>query len=328
MTVLVTGASGFVGAAVARELVRRGTDVRVLLRAGSNPRNLENLPVARAVGDLQDRASLDRAARGCEALFHVAADYRLWVPDAAAMYRVNVDGTRAVLEAAAQSGVKRIVYTSSVATLGTTSDGRPADETTPSTLDDMIGPYKRSKFMAEELVRGMAATGMPVVIVNPSTPIGPGDVKPTPTGSFIVDALAGRMPAYVDTGLNVVHVDDVAVGHLLAYERGAIGRRYVLGGTDMTLRDILAACARISGRSSSPVRLPHGAVLPMAYVAEALARATGRTPRVTVDGVRLSRKHMYFSSERAVQELGYRARPPAEALRDAADWFRKHGYVR
>lgn len=327
MTVLVTGASGFVGAAVARELVRRGTNVRVLLRTASNPRNLENLPVTRAVGDLQDRESLDRALRGCEALFHVAADYRLWVPDAAAMYRVNVDGTRSVLEAAVQAGVKRIVYTSSVATLGTTADGRPADETTPSTLDDMIGPYKRSKFMAEEVVRGMAATGVPVVIVNPSTPIGPGDVKPTPTGSFIVDALAGRMPAYVDTGLNVVHVDDVAVGHLLAYDRGAIGQRYVLGGTDMTLREILAACSRLSGRSSSPVRLPHGAVLPVAYVAEAWARVTGRAPRVTVDGVRLSRKHMYFSSKRAAQELGYRARTPAEALRDAADWFRKHGYV-
>jgi dihydroflavonol-4-reductase len=327
MTVLVTGASGFVGAAVARELVRRGTDVRVLLRTASNPRNLENLPVTRAVGDLQDRESLDRALRGCEALFHVAADYRLWVPDAAAMYRVNVDGTRSVLEAAVQAGVKRIVYTSSVATLGTTADGRPADETTPSTLDDMIGPYKRSKFMAEEVVRGMAATGVPVVIVNPSTPIGPGDVKPTPTGSFIVDALAGRMPAYVDTGLNVVHVDDVAAGHLLAHDRGAIGQRYVLGGTDMTLREILAACGRISGRSSSPVRLPHGAVLPVAYVAEAWARVSGRAPRVTVDGVRLSRKHMYFSSKRAAQELGYRARAPGEALRDAADWFRKHGYV-
>jgi dihydroflavonol-4-reductase len=327
MTALVTGATGFVGAAVARQLVHRGTDVRVLMRSASDQTNLEGLSVTRVVGDLQDPASLDRAVQGCEALFHVAADYRLWVPDAAAMYRTNVDGTRALLDAAARAGVKRIVYTSSVATLGTTADGRPADETTPSSLDDMIGPYKRSKFLAEEVVRGMAAAGVPVVIVNPSTPIGPGDVKPTPTGSFIVDALAGRMPAYVDTGLNVVHVDDVAAGHLLAYDRGTIGRRYVLGGTDMTLREILAECARISGRSSTPVRLPHAAVLPVAYVAEAWARVTGHAPRVTVDGVRLSRKHMYFSSSRAVQELGYRARGADEALHDAASWFRQHGYV-
>lgn len=327
MTVLVTGATGFVGAALARKLLERGSEVRVLTRAGSNPRNLEGLSVTPIIGDLTDPASLDRAVQGCEALFHVAADYRLWVPDAAAMYRTNVDGTRAIIEAAARAGVKRIVYTSSVATLGTTSDGRPADETTPSTVDDMIGPYKRSKFLAEEAVRGMVAAGAPVVIVNPSTPIGPGDVKPTPTGSFIVDALAGRMPAYVDTGLNVVHVDDVATGHVLAYERGAVGRRYILGGTDMTLREILMVCTRLAGRSSTPVRLPHAAVLPVAYVAEAWARVTGRAPRVTVDGVRLSRKHMYFSSARAEQELGYRARQPDEALRDAAAWFRSHGYV-
>lgn len=327
MTILVTGATGFVGAAVARQLVARGTEVRVLARAGSDTRNLEGLSVTRVTGDLTDPASLDRAVKGCEALFHVAADYRLWVPDAATMYRTNVDGTRAIIEAAARAGVKRIVYTSSVATLGTRADRSPADETTPSTIDDMIGPYKRSKFLAEEAVRALAAAGAPVVIVNPSTPIGPGDVKPTPTGSFIVDALAGRMPAYVDTGLNVVHVDDVAAGHLLAYDRGAVGRRYVLGGTDMTLREILEVCTRLAGRTSSPVRLPHGAVLPVAYVAEAWARVTRGTPRVTVDGVRLSRKHMYFSSARAVQELGYHARGPDEALHDAAQWFRTHGYV-
>lgn len=327
MTVLVTGATGFVGAAIARSLLKRGTNVRVLTRAASDPRNLDGLAVARVVADLADPASLDRAVQGCEALFHAAADYRLWVPDPATMYRINVDGTRALLEAAGRAGVKRIVYTSSVATLGTRSDGRPADETTPSVLADMIGPYKRSKFLAEEVVRGMATSGVPVVIVNPSTPIGPGDVKPTPTGSFIVDALAGRMPAYVDTGLNVVHVDDVAEGHLLAFERGTIGRRYVLGGTDMTLQQILMECARISGRTSKPIRLPHGVVLPVAYVAEGWARVSGRAPRVTVDGVRLSRKHMYFSSARAQQELGYAARGPDLALRDAASWFRTHGYV-
>ena len=327
MTVLVTGATGFVGAAIARSLLKRGTDVRVLTRAASDLRNLDGLPVTRVVADLADPASLDRAVQGCEALFHAAADYRLWVPDRATMYRTNVDGTRALLEAAAHAGVKRIVYTSSVATLGTRSDGRPADETTPSELTDMIGPYKRSKFLAEEVVRGLATSGVPVVIVNPSTPIGPGDVKPTPTGSFIVDALAGRMPAYVDTGLNVVHVDDVAEGHMLAHERGTVGRRYVLGGTDMTLQQILMECGRLSGRKSSPMRLPHEVVLPVAYVAEAWARVSGRTPRVTVDGVRLSRKHMYFSSARAQQELGYTARSPDLALRDAADWFGTHGYV-
>jgi dihydroflavonol-4-reductase len=327
MTVLVTGATGFVGAAITRLLVQRGANVRVLTRGASDLRNLDGLPVTRVVADLEDPASLDSAVEGCEGLFHAAADYRLWVPNAATMYRTNVDGTRALLEAAGRAGVRRIVYTSSVATLGIRSDGHPADETTPSELGDMIGPYKRSKFLAEEIVRRLATGGLPIVIVNPSTPIGPGDVKPTPTGSFIVDALSGRMPAYVDTGLNVVHVDDVAQGHLLAYERGQTGRRYVLGGTDMTLREILAACARISGRSSAPIRLPHGVVLPIAYVAEGWARVSGRAPRVTVDGVRLSRKHMYFSSARAEQELGYTARSPDLALHDAAEWFRTHGYL-
>jgi dihydroflavonol-4-reductase len=278
-------------------------------------------------GDLEDPASLDRAVQGCEGLFHVAADYRLWVPNPSAMYRANVDGTVAILEAAAQAGVRRIVYTSSVATLGTLHNRLPADEGTPSTLGDMIGPYKRSKFLAEGLVTSMAARGVPVVIVNPSTPIGPRDVKPTPTGKMIVDALAGRMPAYVDTGLNVVHVDDVANGHLLAYERGTVGQRYVLGGTDMTLREILVECARLAGRAFVGVRLPHAVVLPVAYAAEAWARASGGSPMATVDGVRLSRKHMYFSSARAVQELGYRARDATEALRDAAEWFKGHGYV-
>jgi len=327
MTVLVTGATGFVGSAIARQLVQQGADVRVLVRAASDQRNLEGLRVTTVIGDLEDPSSLDRAVQGCEGLFHAAADYRLWVPQAGAMYRANVGGTVAILEAAAQAGVRRIVYTSSVATLGTMSNRLPADEVTPSALEDMIGPYKRSKFLAEALVTKMAAGGVPVVIVNPSTPVGPGDVKPTPTGKLIVDALAGRMPAYVATGLNVVHVDDVASGHLLAYERGAIGQRYVLGGTDMTLREILTECARLAGRTFVPVRLPHAVVLPMAYAAEAWARTTGRSPMATVDGVRLSQKHMYFSSMRATRELGYRAREAREALRDAADWFNRRGYV-
>jgi dihydroflavonol-4-reductase len=244
------------------------------------------------------------------------------------MYRANVEGTRAIMMAAGQAGVSRIVYTSSVATLGVNDDGTPADEETPSDLTDMIGHYKRSKFLAEEIVRKLAAGGLPVVIVNPSTPVGPGDVKPTPTGRLIVDALAGCMPAYVDTGLNVVHVDDVAEGHVLAYDRGTVGRRYVLGGEDMTLREILTECATIAGRRPPIVRLPHTLLMPVAYLSEGWSRVTGRPPRTTVDGVRLSRKRMYFSSARAEHELGYRARDARDALRDAATWFGSHGYVR
>jgi dihydroflavonol-4-reductase len=236
------------------------------------------------------------------------------------MYATNVDGTRAVLQAAMQSGVERIVYTSSVATLGY---GNPADEDTPSTLDDMIGHYKRSKFLAEGVARELAAAGAPVVIVNPSTPVGPGDVKPTPTGRLIRDAINGRVPAYVDTGLNVVHVDDVAAGHLLAYEKGIIGRRYVLGGTDMTLREILTELALVSGRRPPRWRLSHRAVLPIAYIAEGWAHVSGREPLATVDGVRLSAKPMYFSSARAVRELGYAPGDARVALKAAAEWFRR-----
>jgi dihydroflavonol-4-reductase len=327
MTVLVTGATGFVGAAVARRLLAAGDDVRVLVRAESDRRNIEALSVTTVTGDLADPSSLDRAVSGCRGVYHVAADYRLWVRDPAAMYRANVDGTRALLQAAGRAGVERVVYTSSVATLGTHADGTPADETTTATLDDMIGHYKRSKFMAEQAVDALAADGLPVVIVNPSTPVGPGDVKPTPTGRVIVDALTGRMPAYVDTGLNIVHVDDVADGHLLAYQRGTVGRRYVLGGDDMSLREILTECARIAGRRPPRVQLPHGAVLPIAYLAEGWARLTGGTPRTTVDGVRLSRKRMYFSSARAESELGYRSRGGRTAIRDAAGWFETNGYL-
>jgi dihydroflavonol-4-reductase len=328
VTILVTGATGFVGAAVARRLVANGCPVRVLVRAASDRQNLESLPIEIVTGDLTDSASLSRALTGCEGLFHVAAEYRLWVKDPAAMYRANVAGTQAIMHAAGCAGVRRIVYTSSVATLGVNDDGTPADEETPSQLGDMIGHYKRSKFLAEEIVRDLAANGLPIVIVNPSTPVGPGDVKPTPTGRLIVDALAGYMPAYVDTGLNVVHVDDVAEGHVLAYERGTVGRRYVLGGTDMTLRQILTECARIAGRQPPTVRLPHSVIMPIAYVAEGWSRLTGRPPRTTVDGVRLSRKRMYFSSARAERELGYRSRDALDALKDAAAWFGTHGYVR
>ena len=327
MTVLVTGATGFVGSAVLRALLDAGQAVRALVRAGSDRRNLEGLDVEPVEGDLGDAASLARAVAGCEALYHVAADYRLWVPEPATIYRANVEGTRALMRAAAEAGVARIVYTSSVAVLGLHADGAPADETVPATLDDMIGPYKRSKFLAEQAVTEMAAEGLPVVIVNPSTPIGPRDVKPTPTGRMVVEAAAGRMPAFVDTGLNLVHVDDVAAGHLLAFEHGEIGARYILGGEDMSLRDILAEIAALTGRKPPRVQLPHGLILPFAYAAEGIARLTGREPFATVDGIKMARKKMYFSSAKARAALGYRPRPALEALNDAVAWFRANGYL-
>jgi len=329
MKTLVTGASGFVGSAVLRRLVAADHDVRVLVRPTSDRRNLAGVDCEVATGDLGDRAALDRAVAGCDALFHVAADYRLWVTDAAAMYRSNVEGTRQLLLAAAEAGIRRIVYTSSVATLGLRADGTPADETTPAAAGDMIGHYKRSKFFAEIEVRRLAETaGVPVVIVKPSTPFGPRDVKPTPTGRVVVEAAAGRIPAYVDTGLNVAHVDDVAAGHLLAFERGGLGESYILGGEDMTLRALLETVAALAGRRPPRLRVPHWAVLPVAYAAEALARRGGKgEPIVTVDGVRMSRKRMYFSSDKARRDLGYAPRPGAEALRDALDWFRASGYL-
>jgi dihydroflavonol-4-reductase len=327
MRALVTGASGFVGAAVARRLLQEGWQVRALARASSARTNLNELPLEIAVGDLTLAPTLDAALVDCDALFHVAADYRLGAPDPRQLYRTNVDGTRNLLEAAARAGIKKIVYTSSVATIGIPGDGSPGDEHTPVSLDAMIGHYKRSKFLAEQVVLEAAAAGMPAVIVNPSTPVGPGDVKPTPTGQLVLDAAAGRMPAFVDTGLNVVHVDDVAAGHLMAFHRGQSGQRYILGGEDMTLQQLLAAISQLVGRAAPRVRLPYAAVLPMAYIAEGVAKLTGRAGRITLEGVRMSRKRMYFSSAKAVSDLGYGWRPPARALDDAVRWFREHGYL-
>ncbi|RDS83260.1 hopanoid-associated sugar epimerase [Dyella psychrodurans] len=318
---LVTGATGFVGSAVARRLLRDGHRVRVLARAGSDRRNLQGLDVEVVEGDLTKPASLLPACDGCDALFHVAADYRLWAPDPSDLYRANVDGTRAILQAAKEVGVPRIVYTSSVAVLGIPKDGTPGNETTPVTVDDMIGHYKRSKFLAEEVAHEFAAGGLPVVIVNPSTPIGPHDIKPTPTGRVVRDAMLGRVPAYVDTGLNIVHVDDVAEGHWLAFERGVAGERYVLGGYNMSLRDVLTEIADIVGRSPPKVRLPHGVVMPIAYASEAWARLTGMNPIATVEEVRMSKKRMFFTSAKAERELGYAARPARKALEDAVRWF-------
>ena len=327
MKALVTGATGFVGAAVARTLLAQGCTVRALVRGSADTRNLAALAVERVTGDLLDSDSLARAAEGCRVLFHVAADYRLGAPDPRSLYRTNVEGTRAMLSAAARAGIERVVYTSSVATLALDPEGRPADEASPGRLADMIGHYKRSKFLAEEIVLEAARGGAWIVIVNPSTPVGPGDVKPTPTGRIVLDAASGRMPAYVDTGLNIVHVDDVARGHWLALERGRPGERYILGGENMTLREILAEVAGLAGRSPPRVRLPHAAVLPVAYLAEGYARLTGRSTRVTLEGVRMARKRMYFSSAKAVRELGYQWRPPREAFADALAWFRAHGYL-
>jgi dihydroflavonol-4-reductase len=322
---LVTGATGFVGAAVARALLNAEWQVRVLARSGSDRSNLRALAVDVHEGDLNQPASLQPALEGCEALFHVAADYRLGARDPKQLYRTNVEGTRAILTAARAAGVKRMVYTSSVATVGIPADGTPGEEDTPVALENMIGHYKRSKFLAEEVVRGAALDGASVVIVSPSTPVGPGDVKPTPTGQLVRDAAAGRMPAYVDTGLNIVHVDDVAAGHLLAYQRGRSGQRYILGGQDMTLREILAQIATLVGRKPPRIRLPYGAVLPMAYLAEGLAKITGRSGRLTLEGVRMSRKRMYFSSAKAMRELGYSWREPVLAFEDAIRWFRETG---
>lgn len=324
---LVTGATGFVGSAVALRLLAEGFIVRVLARPGSDRRNLSGLEVEVAEGNLTDAVSLRRACAGCDALFHVAADYRLWAPNPQELYQANVEGTRTLMQAALDAGVKRIVYTSSVAVLGIPKDGTPGDENTPVTVDDMIGHYKRSKFLAEEVVREMAGKGLPVVIVNPSTPIGPRDLKPTPTGRVVRDAAAGKMPAYVDTGLNIAHVEDVAEGHWLAYRKGVVGQRYVLGGTDMSLREILAEIADIVGRRPPKVRLPHAVVLPIAYVSEGLARLTGVPPVATVEEVRMSKKHMFFSSAKAMRELGYTQRPARQALEDAVRWYRDNGYL-
>ena len=327
-TALVTGATGFVGSAVARRLRDAGFAVRALVRDGADQANLEGLQVKVVIGDLCDRPSLDRAARGCDALFHVAADYRLWTRDPASMLRTNVEGSRNVVLSAADAGVTRMVYTSSVATLGINANGTPGHEDTPVDYSHMIGPYKKSKFLAEQAIdRLIVEQGVPVVIVNPSTPVGPRDIKPTPTGRMIVEAGSGRMPAFVDTGLNIVHVDDVAAGHLLAFEKGRVGERYVLGGENMTLKDILTEIARLVEGKPPSISLPLGLVMPIAYLAEVWARMIGgKEPFATVEGIRMARKKMYFSSAKAIRELDYRPRPAKEALADAVKWFSTNGY--
>ncbi|SEO87509.1 dihydroflavonol-4-reductase [Nitrosovibrio sp. Nv6] len=327
MKSLVTGANGFVGSAVARCLLSAGHEVRCLVRPGSDRRNLENLPVEISEGDLRSAPSLKRAVAGCDSLFHVAADYRLWVPNPETMYDINVKGTQALILAAAEAGMKRMVYTSSVATLGTSQNGNLANEDTPSNLLSMTGHYKRSKFMAEQVVQQMTNEHkLPLVIVNPSTPIGPRDIKPTPTGRIVVDTLCGRMPAYVNTGLNIAHADDIAYGHLLAYAHGKPGERYILGGENMTLLQILQMIDEISGKRTKRFNLPVKLVLPAAWIMEKMAMVTHVEPRATVDTVCMAKKIMFYSSDKAVRELGYRYRPAAEALEDAMIWFQANGY--
>jgi len=328
MTTLVTGAAGFVGSAVVRSLLDDGHDVRALVRPTSDLGNLENTPVEVVHGDLTDPLSVKRAMNGCEFLFHVAADYRLWVPDPESMYRNNVQGTRNVMFEALRSGVRRVVYTSSVATLAPSASSNSCNEASCGCLEDMIGHYKRSKFLAEVLVQRLVQEcDLPAVIVSPSTPVGPRDIKPTATGRIVLDAISGRIPAYVDTGLNVVHVNDVAEGHRLALDRGKIGERYILGGENMSLREILIELAAMAGHAPPRFRMPHSAAALVARISETYSNISGGgEPRVTREGAKMARKYMFFSSGKARQDLGYQPRSAREGLSDAVDWFRQNGY--
>ena len=331
MRAFVTGASGFVGSHVARALADRGAELRLLMRASSPTKNIEGLNADRVLGDLREPDKLQSAMSGCDVVFHVAADYRLWTRDAAdmqSMYRCNVEGTRGLIDAARHAGVRRIVYCSSVATMGFTGNGRPADENSPVELKDMIGHYKRSKFIAEQVAIEAGKSGGDVVVVNPTTPVGEYDVKPTPTGRILVDFLKRKFPAYVDTGLNVVDVREVARGHIAAFERGRAGERYILGGENLTLKQILDKLAVIAGLPAPTLRLPYVFAL-AAGVGDTVVtgRILRREPRVTLDAVRMGRKKMWVSSEKAERELGWKIVPVDDALRRAVQWFRANGYV-
>jgi dihydroflavonol-4-reductase len=325
--ILVTGASGFVGSAVARALVARGDDVRVLMRESSPRRNIEGIDCRVVVGDMRDVQAMTKAMDGVRYVFHVAADYRLWARDPDEIVRNNLQGARAVMDAARDVGVERIVYTSSVAALKPVG-GTAVDETSRHDEQSVIGAYKKSKLIAERLVERMAGEGVPVVIVSPSTPIGPRDIKPTPTGRIVVQAASGGMPAFVDTGLNLVHVDDVAKGHLLALEKGRIGENYILGGEDVRLKDLLGIIAPLVGRKPPRVQLPRAPLYPLAVGAEAFARLSGKEPFLTLDALKMAKHHMYFSSAKAERELGFTTRPFQRAIEDALNWFRQAGYIR
>jgi dihydroflavonol-4-reductase len=325
---LVTGGTGFVGAAVVRLLLSEGCAVRVLARRESDLRNLDGLDIDLTYGDLLNRDSLRQALKGCRRAYHVAAHYSLWEADPSVFYRVNVDGTRNLLETAMEAGVERVVYTSTVGALGYRDDGGPADEKTPATLDQMVGHYKRSKFLAEEEARQAVARGVPVVILNPSTPVGPRDIKPTPTGQIIVDFLNRRMPAYIDTGLNLIDVDDVARGHLLAAERGRVGERYILGHRNLTLKEIFGMLGQITKIAAPTMRLPYRLILPLAYANQWLSDLiTKRPPRIPLEGVKMAKRPMFFDASKAVRELGLPQSPIEKALERAVRWFIDNGYV-
>ncbi len=327
MKSLVTGATGFLGSAVMRRLLEAGHEVRLLVRSNSDRRNIENLPVEITEGDLRDQHSLKKAVEGCDYLFHVAADYRLWVPDPQTMYDINVHGTKALIIAAANAGLKRIVYTSSVAALGLTANGTPADEETPVSLEQIKGHYKRSKYIAEQMVMELTHQHqLSLVIVNPSTPIGPRDIRPTPTGRIVLDTLRNRMPAYVNTGLNIAHVDDIAHGHLLACQKGKTGERYILGGDNLSLLEVLETLDDIIGLHKKRINLSTNLMLPVAWCMEKIAAVTHKEPRATLDSIRMAKKMMFFTSEKAMKTLGYTFRPARYALEDAVKWYQNNGY--
>jgi len=328
MLAFVTGATGFLGSHVARALAEQGADLRLLVRPTSNLRNLEGLNTETTSGDLRDPASLEKAMSGCEVVFHVAADYRLWVQDPAEMYRSNVEGTRAILEAARKNKIRCVVYTSSVATMGFTGNGRPADEDSPVSLADMIGHYKRSKFMAEQVAMEAGRNDLRVITVNPTTPVGEQDIKPTPTGRIVVDFLKGKFPAYVETGLNLVDVRECALGHIAALEKGKSGERYILGGEDLTLKQILDKLGAISGLPSPKTKLPYFVAYAAGLVDQTVSGSLlGREPRATVETVRMGKKKMWASSDKAQRELGWKPVPAENALRRAVEWFRANAYV-
>jgi dihydroflavonol-4-reductase len=327
MKALVTGATGFVGGAVARALVHRGIKVRVMARAGADLQNLQGLTVERVEGDLRDQNSLRHALTGCRQLYHIAAHYALWAKDPSIFYDVNVTGTKTLLEAARDVGTERIVYCSTIGAIGIPPEGGLGTEETPVVFEQMAGHYKRSKYLAEQEVLKLARAGLPVVIVNPSAPVGIGDVKPTPTGQVIVDFMKGRMPAYIETGMNIVDVDDVAIGHLLAMEKGRIGERYILGSANLMLREVLEILSRLTGVKAPTIKLPRVAILPLAYLNQWLANFTGQPPRIPLEGVKMAKYKMHYDCSKAIRELGFPQTPPEVALGKAVKWFRDHGYA-
>ncbi|MBX3332677.1 MAG: NAD-dependent epimerase/dehydratase family protein [Nitrospira sp.] len=327
MKVLVTGATGFVGAAVVRALLNSGVNVRVIARQGSDPSNLRSVQVEQVLGDLRDKTSLREALTGCRHLYHVAAHYALWARDPSIFYDINVVGTRNLLEAAREVGIERTVYCSTIGAIGLPPGGGLGTEETPVSLEQMAGHYKRSKYLAEQEVHKLAKEGLPVVIVNPSAPVGERDVKPTPTGQIILDFMKGRMPAYIETGMNIIDVDDVATGHLLAMEKGRQGERYILGSTNLLLREVFEILSKLTGVKAPALKLPRGAVLPLAYLNHWFANLTGLPPRIPLEGVKMAKYKMHYDCSKAVRELGLPQNPPEIALEKAVRWFKSHGYA-